>query len=159
MLTPAEINSWNPLICWLLKIYICHSLINHQFNHQLIKYFDFYTFKSQYKLFMRRYHFLMLKGAIISTINSHYWLQLYQLTFYHLVMSSPTDNQITLSWALTIYIQSRRWNRMQATMGPDNCSVAKSNSLRMYVFALLPRRSPDVTPHVSGIQIPTWIWA
>ena len=92
MLTPAEINSWNPLICWLLKIYICHSLINHQFNHQLIKYFDFYTFKSQYKLFMRRYHFLMLKGAIILTINSHYWLQLYQLTFYHLVMEwSTTD--------------------------------------------------------------------
>ncbi len=77
------------MFCWLLKIYFCNSFINHKLIELLIKKIDSQTRKFYYSSFIRRNHFLKLKVTIIKTINSHYWLQVYQLTFYHVVMHCP----------------------------------------------------------------------
>jgi hypothetical protein len=63
------------------------SLINHQFYDQLTQNIDSCTKKSLSLFFGLRYHMLMLQVTIIITISSHYWLQVYQLTFYHDVMT------------------------------------------------------------------------
>ena len=88
LLTPAEINLWDQLFCWLLKIYFCNSFINHKLIELLIKKFDSQTRQFYNSSFIRRNHFLKLKVTIIITINSHYWLQVYQLTSYHVVMQT-----------------------------------------------------------------------
>ena len=88
LLTPAEISLWDQLFCWLLKIYFCNSFTNHKLIELLIEKFDSLTPKFYCSSFIQRNHFLKFKVTIIITINSHYWLQVYQLTFYHVVMSS-----------------------------------------------------------------------
>jgi len=105
LLTPAEINLWDQLFCWLLKIYFCNSFINHKLIELLIKKFDSQTRKFYYSSFIRRNHFLKLKVTIIITINSHYWLQVYQLTFYHVVLSSLISH---LGAGLIIFVLVRK---------------------------------------------------
>ncbi len=110
LLTPADINLWDQLFCWLLKIYFCNSFINHKLIEQLIKKFDSLTPKFYYSSFIHRIHFLKFKVTIIITINSHYWLQVYQLTFYHVVMWTASCRVLILVpsvWPFACFDASR----------------------------------------------------
>ena len=92
LLTPAEINLWDPQLCWLqekldqpfcwlLKIYTCHSLISHQFYGQLNKKHSLYyiinlilNFTMYISLFnVENDHNYNLKQSLLTTsISSHF---------------------------------------------------------------------------------------